>query len=527
MKQMARSIMALVMAAVMVAAFMPALAIHSFADDAAKQTKEAYLLVNIPYSEFYAGEVGNGVDAVTSATKTKKRAYNLAAGSYHADENSAGIDGVVYPVHVTDLDAFEAAAAAKGGTEVKDDDVLEYSVKLRGKDSPVSLKGQKVLFERPSYSYYLLKETPSYYKDLTIADGAFQFSEVKGEKKTGTLTKASVSLDDVHTDYAVDLTESGLDESIADGEVSAVVITDAKGKKYGLGHVTHIWRNTVLGWNHDDTYGELSGSSITNITYYTKDGVFSYDVNLSVPKFADVTTEFLNNKTLKLSGLPQDAENVQVSVFIRKGHSAEGYLTTEGEKDNAVAVQNGKAALTAAPVLNQEYAVKLTSDNYKLKTGNVSWTEETMNAIIASLEKENSELAAKLDAAEAKAAAAEKDAAAAKAEAASLKEIQKLEKSVPTSLKVKAYKKTKKSARKIRVSWKAPKGLKGLTYRVYISQKKTSGFKLASSTTKTKVYVTKGVKKNKTYYVKVMARKQIAGKWVNTKATKVLKLKAK
>lgn len=54
MKQMVKTAFALIMAAVMAAAYMPAMAVQSFADS----TKVGYLLVNIPYSEYYGTEVG-------------------------------------------------------------------------------------------------------------------------------------------------------------------------------------------------------------------------------------------------------------------------------------------------------------------------------------------------------------------------------------------------------------------------------------------------------------------------------------
>ena len=46
-----------------------------------------YVLMNIPYAEFYAGEGVENVDAVTSATK---KAYNsdLVAGFYHGPDGN-------------------------------------------------------------------------------------------------------------------------------------------------------------------------------------------------------------------------------------------------------------------------------------------------------------------------------------------------------------------------------------------------------------------------------------------------------
>lgn len=47
-------------------------------------TDEAvYVLMNIPYAEFYAAEGDDSVDAVSSATKNKPRTKTLSGGSYH------------------------------------------------------------------------------------------------------------------------------------------------------------------------------------------------------------------------------------------------------------------------------------------------------------------------------------------------------------------------------------------------------------------------------------------------------------
>ena len=44
--------------------------------------KEVYVLMNIPYADFYKADGVTGADTVSSATKQKTRA-SLASGSYH------------------------------------------------------------------------------------------------------------------------------------------------------------------------------------------------------------------------------------------------------------------------------------------------------------------------------------------------------------------------------------------------------------------------------------------------------------
>ena len=84
-------------------------------------------VLNIPYADFYkAAGVDNAseIDAVTSATKNKTRAGNLAAGSYHVNANGTDITGVSFPVkvltpwalenakQVTDADSYEITAVS-------------------------------------------------------------------------------------------------------------------------------------------------------------------------------------------------------------------------------------------------------------------------------------------------------------------------------------------------------------------------------------------------------------------------------
>lgn len=49
-------------------------------------------------------------------------------------------------------------------------------------------------------------------------------------------------------------------------------------------HVTNIWRGTELGFDADDAYyASMIGKTITQITYYTADGVYVLPVNVAIP----------------------------------------------------------------------------------------------------------------------------------------------------------------------------------------------------------------------------------------------------
>ena len=83
-----------------------AVAVPVFAAEEVEQENcltSSYVQMNIPYADFYkAAGVDNAseIDAVTSATKNKTRAGNLAAGSYHVNADGTDITGVSFPVKV-------------------------------------------------------------------------------------------------------------------------------------------------------------------------------------------------------------------------------------------------------------------------------------------------------------------------------------------------------------------------------------------------------------------------------------------
>ena len=74
-----------------------AVAVPAFAAEEVEQENcltSSYVQMNIPYADFYkAAGVDNAseIDAVTSATRNKTRAGNLAAGSYHINADGTDI----------------------------------------------------------------------------------------------------------------------------------------------------------------------------------------------------------------------------------------------------------------------------------------------------------------------------------------------------------------------------------------------------------------------------------------------------
>lgn len=284
-KMRLKNVFAGVMAAAMMAS---ALAVPAFAAAPAEEENcigGTYVMMNVPYDEFYdAVGVNNSadVDAVASATKSKTRAGNLAAGSYHVNADGSDITGVTAPVRI-----YTPSALGKY-TEVTDATSYDITVTLRGKETTTTYAGVDALFENATYSYYKLSETPAFYVSAwyNFFTGELQFGKVHANPVTVEGVTAEVELYGHHTDYEIVL--NGFEALDYDNNrIYAVVVKTSDGTEYGLRHVYEIWRGTELGWDGDDAYyGSTSGKTITEIVYYTAEGVYELPVNIELPVFS-------------------------------------------------------------------------------------------------------------------------------------------------------------------------------------------------------------------------------------------------
>ena len=234
----------------------------------------AYVLMNIPYADFYAAEVtdASSLDAVASATLMKPRTATLAGGSYHVDPEGTDITGVIYPVFVEDLSVLPTL----GGNEITDESSVEITVTNRGEESTTVYTGSDALFEAPSFSWYVLSETPAAYKTLN-ADGSF--GAVIAE--TTALEGSADFIYDRHADMV--MTVSGADDALADLNVSGAILTADDGTKVGLRHIDNLWRKTEIGFALDsDVYDALKGKRLARIEYITLNGLYAIDVDLAV-----------------------------------------------------------------------------------------------------------------------------------------------------------------------------------------------------------------------------------------------------
>lgn len=301
---------------------------------------EVYVLMNIPYADFYKADGVTGADTVSSATKQKTRA-SLASGSYHVNSDGSDITGITFPVKISD------GSVLGKYTQVTDESEVTITTNIKGKENTVTYKGQDALFESASYSYYTLSDTPSYYKEATVnADGSLSFSEVKGtEPTTLTNAKTEFSTSSRYGDYQLDITSDDLKNV---NTVYGVVVSTKEGSSYGLRHVENIWKKTELAWStgfvtesHGNTldskdYASMMGQTINKVTYYTDAGIYEISMDQKVQtkyngeiSVADTSVNAENTK-ITVSGLPTDFEEEYTIEGLDAGtYSVE--INTEGK----------------------------------------------------------------------------------------------------------------------------------------------------------------------------------------------------
>lgn len=252
---------------------------------------EAYVLMNIPYDDFYKAELKNNdvkVDAFTSATKQKTRS-SLAKGSYHVNSDGSDITGVTFPVKVSDISVL------KDKKQIKDNASVSITTAIKGKETTTEYKGKDALFESDSYSYYVLSEVPSYYKELTVGeDGSFTFSAIEG-KSAAPETKqvqAEFKTKSNYGDYQLKFDKTEFN-SIINTDIDTVygaVINTTDGTTYGLCHQENIWKGYELAWStgyttesngchlNSEHFESMIGKTIDSVTYYASNGIYTLDI---------------------------------------------------------------------------------------------------------------------------------------------------------------------------------------------------------------------------------------------------------
>ncbi len=283
------------------AAILAAAASLSFTASAADET--VYGTMNIPYTDFYAAELGASsceVDAVTSATKNKALMNGegqMFEGSYNNGADT--ILGVTYPVAISrsDLKAL--------GTE--------------------------------DYGFTALDGKPEAYKTVTVSDGKANFSAVQDAEPETAELGVKLTTETPWGDYLIDLT--GQPEGF-DTKYRGALLKTADGKIYAMRHEQNIWRGE-LAWSSGiktsephgnqldyEMYKGLMGSTVREIVLITKKGYVTISTDTYIPvKFAN-TLSVKNgdagsgSTTFAADGLPTD--------YRKKYAVADGFTVTDG-----------------------------------------------------------------------------------------------------------------------------------------------------------------------------------------------------
>lgn len=332
-------------------------------NNAIASLKSQYVLMNIPYSAFYKAEVNNDVDVdvFTSATLNKTRTASLAGGSYHTNADGSQIDGITFPVKVTDdMDMSKY-------TQVTDDDSVDITVTNRGQTSTTTYKGKDALFQNADYAYYNLTEVPSYYKEVSVdKDGNLTFGKTVGNVTTLEGLSAELSTETSYGDYQLDI--DGLRDKLTElgvTNINGVVINTKEGSSYGLRHLENIWRMEELAWatgfteavhgcpTSSDHYKAMMGQTITSVTYYTDKGMYNIPL-------ADIYVPFKFTHDLEVANAAITAGKTEVTVTGLPDDYAAEYKV---DGLDGVSVQNG--VLTFSNAKKGKYTLTISDKNDK------------------------------------------------------------------------------------------------------------------------------------------------------------------
>lgn len=339
-------------------------------DSATAETKqgEAYVLMNIPYDDFYKAELKNNdvkVDAFTSATKNKSRTAGMMNGNsaYHVNPDGSDVTGVTFPVKVSDLSVL------KDQKQVTDSDSVTITVTNRGQTSSNTYTGKDALIENASYAYYILSEAPSYYKELTVnADGSYSFSAMKGAETKKVTIDATLKTETNYGDYELDLNNETFSEIIdtTTDKIYGVTVNTTDGTNYGLRHLENIWRGSMLSWGTGYTtevhgcpvssehYKSIMGKTIESVTYYTDKGMITFDV-------PDVKVEITTGIKATVADIMDTDSEVAVTFDQALPSDFQAQYTVDGKE---AAYANGKLTTGSLALGTHEVVITDISGTY-------------------------------------------------------------------------------------------------------------------------------------------------------------------
>ena len=372
---------------------------------------EAYVLMNIPYDDFYKAELKNNdvkVDAFTSATLNKSRTSGMMNGNsaYHVDPNGTDVTGVTFPVKVSDISVL------KDQKKVTDADSVTITVTNKGKTSSNTYTGKDSLIENASYSYYVLSEVPGYYKELTVnEDGSFSFSDVKGAQEKTVEATAELKTQSKYGDYQLKINNETFSSllSTSTDKIYGATVNTTDGTEYGMRHLENIWKGYELAWctgfttsvhgcpTSSEHYKSMMGKTIDSVTYYTDKGIITFDINDEKvltktgvnAEVADIHTTDAE-ATVTLSGALPEGFAAKYVVDETEVAYADGKITTgtltAGSHTLVISDTNGEYAPIQATFSVKDAAVPAVydSENNKLVPAEGA-TEEQLSAYIKTI----------------------------------------------------------------------------------------------------------------------------------------------
>lgn len=263
----------------------------------------SYALVNIPFETFFKEEAVE-FDAYSGAT-TKVAAGNMSYGTYHTQTTAAEATtrGITYPVKIA-----KASLSSLTGKEITDaSPSFDVTTKARGKSSTIRYSGKQNLFQSSDYSYYLLKDEPAYYKELSVVGDTVSAGKIVGEAKEIPNLYVTIAAGEAHHDFspqitlyiddpanagkvvkltfsdeaekAEKITESGT-EAQALSALKAIIATSVEGKSYGLTTLSNFfWGKSQIGFKapkDKDYYPQhaLVGKQVSSLTFITEKGLY-------------------------------------------------------------------------------------------------------------------------------------------------------------------------------------------------------------------------------------------------------------
>ncbi len=370
-----------------------------------------YVLMNIPYADFYAAESNNaGTDIVTSATLQKTRS-SLASGSYHVNSDGTDISGATFAVKVGEGDIDWSKF-----TRVTDDSSVTITTSIKGKESTTTYTGKNALFESASYSYYVLPagEVPTNYKELTSdSEGNLSFGAVEGKETTELANvTADFKTSSKYGDYEIDfknLREQMVDADGNQATVYGAVVNaaDADGtiEGYGMRAVENIWKGKEIAWScglvneshgsplSSQYYKSMMGKTIKSVTFYTSTGTYTVAMDQYVPvKDADAA--------IKAEDASLDGANATVMADVTLPEGFDAAYQIDG-KDVEPLASNARSSVS---VTFDASALKpgshtLTAIDKKDKFADISTSfTATTSKLVASFDAANLKLIAANDA---------------------------------------------------------------------------------------------------------------------------------